>query len=62
MRLHKNVAFGRRLTEVSGIADLVGVQREYVRDMLLDYASGVYGMVGFGLRGARDDRTSEPVG
>jgi hypothetical protein len=49
MRLRKNVEFGRRLAEVDGIADLIGAQREYVRDMLLDYASGfcsLYGLPG----------------
>jgi hypothetical protein len=49
MRLRKNFEFGRRFAEVDGIADLVGLQREYVRDTLLDYASSA--MTGFGLRG-----------
>jgi hypothetical protein len=49
MRLRKNIEFGRRLAEADGIPDLIGAQREYVRDMLLDYASGfcsLYGLPG----------------
>ena len=55
-RLRKNVEFGRRFAEVEGIADLLGLQREYVNDMLLDYASSFwsfYGLAGLGLRGAQ---------
>lgn len=58
-RLRKNVEFGRRFAEVEGIADLLGLQREYVNDMLLDYASSFwsfYGLAGFGLRGATAER------
>jgi hypothetical protein len=54
MRLRKNVEFGRRFAEVDGIADLIGLQHEYVRDMLLDYASSFWsfsGMAGFGFHG-----------
>jgi hypothetical protein len=50
MRLRKNVEFGRRFAEVEGIADLIGLQREYMRGTLLDYASSFYQMAGFGLR------------
>jgi hypothetical protein len=57
MRLRKNLEFGRRFAGAAGIADLIGLQHEYVRDMLLDYASSVYQMAGFGLQGAR--RTAE---
>ena len=53
MRLRKNVEFGRRFVEVEDIADLMGLQREYLRDIVLDYASSFYQMAGFGLRGPR---------
>lgn len=56
MRLRKNVEFGRRFAEAEGIAGLVGLQREYVSDMLHDYAANFwsfYGLAGFGLRGRR---------
>jgi hypothetical protein len=53
MRLRKNFEFGRRFAAAGDIADVVGLQCEYVRDTLLDYASSVYQMAGFGLRGAR---------
>ena len=56
MRLRKNVEFGRRFAEVDGIADLIGLQHEYVRDMLLDYASSFWsfsGMAGFGFMACR---------
>jgi hypothetical protein len=53
MRLRKNVEFGRRFVEVEDIADLIGLQREYLRDIVLDYASSFYQMAGFGLRGPR---------
>lgn len=53
IRLRRNFEFGRRFTKVGGIADLVGLQHEYVRDTLLDYASGFCEMVSFGLHGAR---------
>jgi hypothetical protein len=48
MRVRKNFEFGQRFAGVGGMADLVGLQREYVRDTLLDYASSVY--EGGGLR------------
>jgi hypothetical protein len=51
MRLRKNVEFGRRLAEADGIADLIGLQREYVRGTLLDYASSFRSLYGFGLHG-----------
>jgi hypothetical protein len=54
MRVRKNIEFGRRFAEVEGIADLIGLQHEYVRDMLLDYSSSFwsfYEMAGFDLRG-----------
>ena len=51
MRLRKNVEFGRRLAEVDGIADLIGLQREYVRGTLLDYLSSFRSLYGFGLHG-----------
>ncbi len=51
MRLRKNVEFGRRLAEADGIADLIGAQREYVRDTLLDYLSSFRSLYGFGLHG-----------
>ncbi|MGZ9083724.1 MAG: hypothetical protein ACXW3U_16755, partial [Rhodoplanes sp.] len=53
MRLRKNVELGRSLAEVEGIADFVGLQRKYVSDMLLDYASSFCGLYGFSLRGAQ---------
>jgi hypothetical protein len=53
MRLRKNFEFAGRFAAAGGIAEVVGLQREYMRDTLLDYASSVYQMAGFGLRGAR---------
>jgi hypothetical protein len=53
MRLRRNVEFGRRFAEVNGIADLFGLQRKYVSDMLLDYASNFCSLYGFGLRGVQ---------
>lgn len=53
MRLRKNFEFAGRFATAGGMADVVGLQCEYVRDMLLDYTSSVYQMAGFGLRGAR---------
>jgi hypothetical protein len=53
MRLHKNFEFGRRFAGAARIGELIGLQQEYVRDMLIDYASSVYAMAGFGLPGAR---------
>jgi hypothetical protein len=53
MRLRKNVEFGRSLAEAQGFPDLLGLQRKYVSDMLLDYASSFCGLYGFSLRGAQ---------
>ena len=57
MRLRKNVEFGRRLSEVDGIADLIGAQREYVRGTLLDYVSSFRSLYGFDLHG--EQQTTE---
>src|SRR5512147_919038 len=53
MRLRKNFEFGGRFAAAGDIADVVGLQCEYVRDTLLDYASSFYAMAGIGFRGAR---------
>jgi hypothetical protein len=53
MRLRKNFEFGRRFAAAGDIADVVGLQCEYMRDTLLDYASSFYAMAGIGFRGAR---------
>src|SRR5512132_725347 len=53
MRVRKNFEFARSFAGAGGMDELVGLQCEYVRDTLLDYASSVYTMAGFGLRGAR---------
>lgn len=60
MRLRKNFEFGRRFAGAARIGELIGLQQEYVRDMLIDYASSVYAMAGFGLPGAR--QTAERLG
>jgi hypothetical protein len=53
MRLRKNFEFAGRFAAAGEIADVVGLQCEYVRDTLLDYASSFYSMAGIGFRGAR---------
>jgi hypothetical protein len=53
MRLRKNFELGRRFAGAGGTAEVVGLQCEYVRDTLLDYALSVYDMAGLGFRGAR---------